>query len=107
MKGRKNTSASNRRSSVDTNVAEQDFVNSLEFNAPRELVFKMRTAPKHTAQWWGPRLVTNPVCEMDVRPGGAWRYTMHGPDGTDYPNHGAFVEVVRPERISYTNSGGK
>jgi uncharacterized protein YndB with AHSA1/START domain len=44
---------------------------------------------------------------MDVRPGGAWRYTMHGPDETDYPNHGAFVEVVRPERTSYTNSGSK
>ena len=44
---------------------------------------------------------------MDVRPGGEWRHTMHGPDGTDYPNKGIFIEVVRPERIVYSNSGGK
>jgi uncharacterized protein YndB with AHSA1/START domain len=38
---------------------------------------------------------------MDVRPGGAWKFVMHGPDGTNYPNHSVFVEVVRPERIVF------
>jgi len=44
---------------------------------------------------------------MDVRPGGIWRHTMHGPDGTDYPNVCKFIEVVKPERIVYVQSAGK
>jgi uncharacterized protein YndB with AHSA1/START domain len=44
---------------------------------------------------------------MDVRPGGAWVHTMHGPDGTDYPNDCIFTEVVKPERIAYTNAWSK
>jgi uncharacterized protein YndB with AHSA1/START domain len=44
---------------------------------------------------------------MDVRTGGVWRHTMHGPDGVDYPNESIFVEVVKPERIVYTLSGGR
>ncbi len=49
------------------------------FDAPRSLVFKMWTDPKHVAQWWGPKGFTNPVCERDVRPGGALRIVMRGP----------------------------
>ena len=44
-------------------------------------MFKAWTDPKHMAQWWGPHTFTNPVCEMDVRPGGAYRIVMRGPDG--------------------------
>jgi uncharacterized protein YndB with AHSA1/START domain len=54
----------------------------------------------------GPRGFTTTIHEMDVRPRSAWRHTMPGPDGMDYPNNGVFNEVVRPERISYTNRGG-
>ena len=54
-------------------------------DAPRELVFKAWTDPKHMAQWWGPRYFTNPICEMDVRPGGAILIHMRGPDGVIYP----------------------
>jgi uncharacterized protein YndB with AHSA1/START domain len=71
------------------------------FEAPRALVFDMWTDPKHVAQWWGPDGFTNSIQEMDVRPGGVWRFTMHGPDGVDYPNRIVFVEVVRPERLVY------
>jgi uncharacterized protein YndB with AHSA1/START domain len=42
---------------------------------------------------------------MDVRPGGEWRHTMHGPDGVKYPNHSVFQEVVKPERIVYEHGG--
>src|SRR5882762_5966761 len=77
------------------------------FDAPRELVFEAMTDPKQVVQWWGPRGFTTTIHEMDVRPGGAWRHTMHGPDGTDYPNNSVFIEVVKPERIVYSHGGRK
>ena len=74
------------------------------FDAPRELVFKAWTDPKHVAQWWGPKGFTNPVCELDVRPGGAIRIDMRGPDGVVYPMKGVFHEIVEPERLVFTSS---
>jgi len=74
------------------------------FDAPRDLVFKMWTDSHHMAQWWGPRDFTNPVCEMDVRPGGAIRIDMRGPDGVVYPMGGVFHEIVKPERLVFTSS---
>jgi uncharacterized protein YndB with AHSA1/START domain len=68
------------------------------FDAPRELVFKAYTDPALTPQWWGPRGFTTTVDQMDVRPGGVWRFVMHGPDGTDYPNKIVYTETVRSER---------
>jgi uncharacterized protein YndB with AHSA1/START domain len=73
-------------------------------DAPRSLVFKMWTDPTHIAQWWGPRGFTNPVCDMDVRPGGAIRMVMRGPGGVDYPMTGVFHEIVAPERLVLTTA---
>jgi uncharacterized protein YndB with AHSA1/START domain len=72
------------------------------FDAPRELVFTMWTDPEHMAQWWGPQGFTNPVCEMDVRVGGAIRIHMRGPDGVVHPMTGTFREIVAPERLVFT-----
>ncbi len=83
-------------------AAERELVITRVFDAPRELVFKMWTDPKHMAQWWGPKGFTNPVCELDVRPGGAIRIHMCGPDGTVYPMTGTFREIVAPERLVVT-----
>ncbi|MEH2447796.1 MAG: SRPBCC domain-containing protein [Nostoc sp.] len=69
------------------------------FNAPRELVFKVWTDPKHVVQWWGPKGFTTRVTELDLRPGGKWRYVMIGLDGTEYPVKGVFREIVPFERI--------
>src|SRR5262249_6024906 len=74
------------------------------FDAPRELVFKAWTDPKHLAQWWGPLGFTNPVCEADARPGGKWRIVMRGPDGGDFPHGGEYLEVTPYERIVMTNA---
>lgn len=74
------------------------------FDAPRELVFQAWTDPKHVAQWWGPKGFTNPVCELDVRPGGAILIHMRGPDGVVYPTKGVYREIVSPERLVFTNS---
>jgi uncharacterized protein YndB with AHSA1/START domain len=67
--------------------------------APRELVWRAWTEPQHLARWWGPKGFTNTFREFDPRPGGHWRFTMHGPDGTDYDNHSVFVALAAPERI--------
>jgi uncharacterized protein YndB with AHSA1/START domain len=83
-------------------AAEDEFVITRVFHAPRALVFKAWTDPKHMAQWWGPHGFTNPVCEMDVRPGGAWRIVMRGPDGSEHPAKGVYREVVAPERLVLT-----
>lgn len=68
-------------------------------DAPRSLVFGAWTDAKHMARWWGPHGFTNPVCELDVRPGGAIRIVMRAPDGSEYPMTGVFHEIVEPERL--------
>jgi uncharacterized protein YndB with AHSA1/START domain len=83
---------------------EHELVLTRVFDAPRELVWKVWTDPKHVARWWGPHGFTNPVCELDVRPGGAIRIHMRGPDGTVYPMTGVYLEVVEPERIVFTSA---
>ena len=74
-------------------------------DAPRELVWKAWTEPKHIVQWWGPNGFTNTTHAMEVKPGGVWRFIMHGPDGTDWPNKIVYREVIRPERLVYDHSG--
>jgi uncharacterized protein YndB with AHSA1/START domain len=69
--------------------------------APRALVFRLWTEPQHVARWWGPRGFTNPVCELDVRPGGQIRIDMKGPDGTVYPMTGEYREVTAPSRLVF------
>src|ERR1700722_3962453 len=73
--------------------AERELKITRVFDAPREVVFKAWTDPKLLAQWWGPKGFTNPVCELDARPGGAIRVHMRGPDGTVYPMGGMFHEI--------------
>ncbi len=73
------------------------------YDAPREVVFKAWTDPKQVARWWGPKMFTNPVCDVDARPGGKLRIELRGPDGNDYPMRGEFREVVVSERLSFTN----
>lgn len=68
-------------------------------DAPRALAFRAWTDPKHLAAWWGPKGFTNPVCEVDARPGGAIRIHMQAPDGAVYPMTGTFEEVVEPQRL--------
>ncbi|MFC6964177.1 SRPBCC family protein [Halocatena marina] len=73
------------------------------FGASRERVWEAWTDPKQVAQWWGPDGVTNTVEKMNVRPGGIWRFIMHGPDGVDHHNKFVYDEVVESERLVYTH----
>jgi uncharacterized protein YndB with AHSA1/START domain len=74
------------------------------FDAPRSLVWQAWTRAEHLAQWFGPKDFTNPVCEVDARPGGVLRITMQAPDGTQYPMEAVFDEVVEPERLVWVTS---
>jgi uncharacterized protein YndB with AHSA1/START domain len=73
-----------------------------EFDAPRELVFALYTEPQHVKRWWGPRYITLSACEMDVRPGGAWRYVFSKDAGPGMTFKGVYQEVAPPERLVYT-----
>lgn len=75
------------------------------FNAPVKLVWDAWTDEKQTAQWWGPRGFTLTTHSKDLRVGGIWHYTMHGPDGTDYPNKTKYFEVEKHKRLVYDHGG--
>lgn len=81
---------------------QRELVVSRIFDAPRALVFKAWTEPEHLARWWGPAGFTTPVCEMDLRPGGSYRFQMRSPDGIESRWHGVCREIVEPERIVWT-----
>ena len=86
-----------------TKNIEKEITITRVFDAPRELVFKVWTDPKHLAQWWGPRGFTAPVCEVDLKAGGKIRIHMDHPA---FPNHwmtGIFHEVIEPSRIVFTS----
>ena len=86
-----------------TNLATRELTITRVLDAPRSLVFRMWTEAEHMARWWGPKGFTNPVCEVDARPGGAIRIHMRGPDGTIYPMTGTFEEIVPPHRLVFTS----
>jgi len=90
---------------ANNDTSDREILMSRLLNAPRELVFKAWTEPEHVAQWWGPTGFTNTIHEMEVKPGGVWRFIMHAPDGRDYPNKIVFIEVVKPERLVYRHAG--
>jgi uncharacterized protein YndB with AHSA1/START domain len=85
-------------------TASADLVLTRVLGAPGATVFKAWTDPRRFAQWWGPHGFTNPVCELDVRPGGAMRVHMRAPDGTVYPMTGTYREVVEPDRLVFTSA---
>jgi uncharacterized protein YndB with AHSA1/START domain len=76
-------------------------------DAPRRLVWEVWTSPEHLPHWMlGPDGWTMPVCEIDLRPGGAWRYVWRKADGTEMEMHGEFREIVPPERLVHTEAWG-
>jgi len=89
-----------------SSTSDREIVTTRVFDAPREVVFQAWTDPDRLAQWWGPKDFTNTFQEFDMKPGGTWRFVMHGPDGVDYKNESVFVEVVRPERIVFQHVSG-
>jgi uncharacterized protein YndB with AHSA1/START domain len=71
------------------------------FDAPRDLVWEATTDPRHVKQWWGGAGARNPVCEMDVRSGGAWHHVLVFPNGQEITMNFVFVEVEKPKRLVF------
>jgi uncharacterized protein YndB with AHSA1/START domain len=97
-------SAIHARTSAPMESSEWDLAMTRIFDAPRELVFKLWTESGHVAQWWGPTGFTNPVCELDLRPGGEIRIHMRAPNGAVHPMKAVFQEIVEPERLVFMSS---
>src|SRR5262245_41282169 len=97
--------------STTTTSAERELVITRIFAAPRSLVFKAWTEPQHLVHWWGPQGFTSTILANDVRPGGAYRFHMRGPEGDDHWSQGVYREVVEPERLvmagAWTDAAGK
>jgi uncharacterized protein YndB with AHSA1/START domain len=88
---------------IDTGTPnDSEFTISRVFDAPRELVYEAWVNPKHLAAWWGPKMFTNPICEIDAKVGGGFRLVMRGPKGDEYPMSGVFHELTPPGRIVAT-----
>ncbi len=75
------------------------------YDAPLSAVWEAWTVPEEIAQWWGPRGFTLTTHSRDLRTGGHWHYTMHGPDGTDYENTTQYLEVAPRQRLVYDHGG--
>ena len=95
------------RGSTETTAAYtdgQDLVIERVFDAPLDLVWLVLTDPERITNWWGPQGSTTTVEEMDMRPGGRWRFVQHSADGNDYPFTGEYREIVPRERVVQTFS---
>ena len=84
--------------------AERVLVITRVFDAPPSLVFKVWTQPEHLARWWGRRGFTILSYEADVRAGGAFRFGMRSPEGSEHWAHGVYREVVPPDRLVFTTA---
>ena len=80
-----------------TRTADREIVVTRLIDAPRELVFAAFTEPAHIEQWWAPQGATTQ--EMDVRPGGTWRYRQPGRGGTESGFRITFIALDKPERL--------
>lgn len=90
-----------------TTPSDRELLMTRAFDAPRELVFDAWTSPQHLPRWLlGPSGWTMPVCEVDLRPGGAWRFVWRRTDGNEMGMTGEYREVLRPERLVFTERWG-
>jgi uncharacterized protein YndB with AHSA1/START domain len=99
--------AQNSSTLTVTTPTEREILMTRVFDAPRKLLFAAWTDPKYVAQWLlGPEGWTMPVCEIDLRPGGAWRFVWRKSDGAEMEMTGVYREVKPPERVVHTERWG-
>jgi uncharacterized protein YndB with AHSA1/START domain len=95
--------AANSDTFTVTTPSDREIVLTRLFDAPRRLVFEAMTRPEHVRRWWGilDDKHSVPICEIDLRPGGAWRFVGRGPMG-EYGFHGVYREIAPPDRVVFT-----
>ena len=86
---------------MENNTKDRELLVTRTLNAPIDLVWEAWTNPEHIAKWWGPNGFTNTITTMDMKPGGEWILTMHGPDWKDYKNKSIFKEVIPQKKIVF------
>src|SRR5690348_13034750 len=91
----------------DTWALDREIVLTRVCDAPRELVFEAWTKSEHVSRWFGPKGFTTTTHEMNVRPGGMWRFDMRAPDGKVYDNRCVYLEVKAPERLVFDHGHDK
>jgi uncharacterized protein YndB with AHSA1/START domain len=90
------------RTRITAEFGSQEIVLSHVFDAPRELVFATANDPKLLPEWWGPDRLTMTVDELDLRPGGTWRFVHHDAEGNEFAFHGVHHDITAPERVVRT-----
>ena len=90
-----------------TTPSDREIIMTRVFDAPRRLVWEAWTNPEHLPRWMlGPEGWTMPVCDVDLRPGGAWHFVWRRSDGTEMEMRGVYREIAAPERLVATESWG-
>jgi len=95
---------------VSLDIAPNEIFTTRWLAAPPDKVWQAFTTRGQVERWWGPAGFTTTTTEMDVRPGGVWRHTMHGPDGRNWPNRVLYTRVEAPHRLEWAHdddSGGE
>jgi len=90
-------------SAITNDTRDREMVITRLINAPRERVWEAFTTPEQVKIWWGPEGFTNTIAEMEVKPGGTWRFVMHSADGIDFPNKIVFDKVEAPSLLTYSH----
>jgi uncharacterized protein YndB with AHSA1/START domain len=93
------TAMENTRRAKVTTPSEREIVIERVFDAPRALVFEAWTKAEHVVHWWDPSGAPLAICEIDLRPNGAFRFVNSGPDGAKYPFAGFYREITPPARL--------
>lgn len=86
---------------IDDSAPEREIEVTRQIDGPARLVFDAYTEVRHLSQWWGPDGFSTATDRFEFHPGGVWEFTMHGPDGTDFPNWIQWLEISPPERIVF------
>ena len=97
------SSVANSETFKATTPSDREITLTRLFDAPRHLVWEAMTRPEHVRRWWGclDERYSVPICEIDLRPGGKWRFVGRGPGG-EFAFHGEYHEVQPPERVVFT-----
>lgn len=90
---------------ASSDQADREIVSHRVIAAPPAAVFACLADPARLARWWGPAGFRNTFETFEFRPGGTWKFVMHGPDGTDWPNHSVFREIEAPSRVVLEHLG--
>lgn len=99
---KKRSARDTSRSARVTTPSDRQIVITRAFDAPRAVVFDTWTKPTHVAQWWDPSRTPLAVCDIDLRPNGAFRFVHQGPDGQPHSFTGVYREIAPPARLVFS-----